>query len=324
MRVTLARTEWTTIAPLACQAGSWCARCGLLVTLIAVICCSSGCRALRCRQPDEQISAARELSIRGTDAQRRGQWDRAEQFYASAVQQCPADERARCGLAESLWQRGNREQAVAHMEQAVRLSGSDPLRRIQLGQMYLSVGQLPRALEQADLAIEANGSLAAAWALRGDVFKQEARYNDALASYHRALAHQAHYPDVQLAVADVYQKQDRQLRALSTVQQLADQYPPGQTPPLVLYREALVLKDLKRYTDAANSLLAASRQDPQSAELLFELSRVQMLAGDPASARLSVQAALARDPSHTASQAMFAELGTAADRVSTASYRTQP
>lgn len=292
----------------------------MVLLAVGAIHTGGGCRALRCRQPDETIAVAREMALRGTDAQRRGNWEQAEQLYSSAVQQCPADERARCGLAESLWQRGDWPQAVAHMEQAVRLSGSDPLRRVQLGQMYLSLGLFPRALEQADAAIKDNGSLASAWALRGDVHKAEGRFSESLAAYHRALAYQDHYPEVQLAVAEIYQREERQLRALATVQQLADQYPPGQTPPLVLYREALVLKDLKRYGDATNALAAACRRDPDSAELCYELSQVQMLAGDTASARLSVQAALERDPNHRQALAAYQEFDANRSRVSTASY----
>ena len=42
-------------------------------------------------------------------------WEQAEEFYAAAVARCPTDERARCGYAEALWQRGARMDAVGSL-----------------------------------------------------------------------------------------------------------------------------------------------------------------------------------------------------------------
>src|ERR1051326_2825708 len=105
--------------------------------LSCVVIITSGCRALRGHKvSDENIAAARQLSLQGMDAQQRGQWDRAEILFAAAILKCPSDERARYGYAEALWQRGAWQKAVEHMEEAVRLSGSDPERLVRLGQMY--------------------------------------------------------------------------------------------------------------------------------------------------------------------------------------------
>jgi Flp pilus assembly protein TadD len=144
---------------------------GAFVGLLLLL---AGCRAFRYpKASDESIASARQLSLQGRAARDQGRWDQSETLYAEAVQQCPRDERARCGLAESLWQRGDQEQAVAHMEEAVRLSGHDPERLVQLGNMYLDRGELARAGAQADRAIAANRALASAWALRGKVLQSQ-------------------------------------------------------------------------------------------------------------------------------------------------------
>ena len=268
-----------------------------------------GCRALSCKQAtDENISVARQLSLQGMGAQQKGRWDQAETLYASAVTRCPTDERARCGYAESLWQRGAHDEAVAHMEEAVRLSGDDPERLVQLGNMYLSLGQLDRAETFADKAISANRHVAGAWALLGDIHRGRGLTSDALASYHRALSLQEHYPEVQFALTEIYTQQGRPQRAMATLQSLEDDFPPGQIPSNVLYREGLVLRQLGRYQDAAKALTLASEKAEPSAEMLNELARTQMLAGDPASATLANAAALAKDPNHAPSQQLKAEL----------------
>lgn len=280
------------------------------VVLLAALISSAGCRSL-CnygKASDENISAARQLALQGMGAQQKGRWDQAESLYAAAVTRCPTDERARCGYAESLWQRGAHDEAVAHMEEAVRLSGADPERRVQLGNMYLSLGQLDRAAAQADTAIAANRHLPGAWALRGDIERAQGRTAEALASYHRALSLQEHYPEVQFALSELYSQQGRPQRALATLQSLGDDYPPGHVPPNVLYRQGLVLRQLGRYQDAAKAIAQASEKGEPSAELLYELARTQLLAGDPASASLANSAALARDPNFGPAQQLKSEL----------------
>ncbi|HEX5105994.1 MAG TPA: tetratricopeptide repeat protein [Pirellulaceae bacterium] len=268
-----------------------------------------GCRALRCEQAqDEALASARQLSLHAMELQEHGRWEQSEALFAAAVQQCPADERARCGYAQALWQRGARDQAVSHMEEAVRLSGHDPERLVQLGEMYLFRGELQRAGQQADRAIAANSQLAAAWALRAQVEQAEGRREEALAKFHRALSLREQYPEVQLAIADIYAQDGRPQRALGTLQALAANYPPAQVPADVLIREGFALRDLGRFQDAAIALAQAAERGNASAELYYELARVQLRAGDTSAARQSALAALQRDPSHTASQALARDL----------------
>jgi tetratricopeptide (TPR) repeat protein len=268
-----------------------------------------GCRVFRCHTSDEAINAARDLSLQGIDAQQKGRSEQAEGLFAAAIERCPQDERARCCYADVLWQRGAQEEAISHMEVAVRLSGSDPQRRVQLGKMYLARGQVHRASVQADKAIAANREFAAAWALHGDVLKAEGLRSEALGSYHRALSIQPHYPEVQLALADLYGQQDRPQRALATLQALADHYPPDQLPSEVAYREGLVLRRLGRHEDAAVRLAAAIQRGPATAEMHFELAQTQVLAGDRNAASQSVAAGLSLHPNHAGLSRLGSELG---------------
>jgi tetratricopeptide (TPR) repeat protein len=295
---------------------------GILLCLAVV---NVGCRSLRSPSAaDASLAAARSLSLQALDAQQRGQPDQAEALFASAVEQCPSDERARHGYARSLWQRGAQDQAVAHMEEAVRLSGNDPERLVELGDMYLHRGELRRAGQHADRAIVANAQLAAAWALRGQVQQAVGQRDAALASFHQALSRRASYPDVQLAIAAIYTQQSRPQRALATLQTLADSYPSGQVPDEVVVQEAFAYRALGRYQDAAGKLALVCERGAAPADLHCELARTHMLAGDSAAARQVVQAVLARDPHHAAGQALAMELGSRDDGVIASAVERRP
>lgn len=291
------------------QSRSSAGRCWLLVTVLTAVTGMGGCRSLPCKkESDETIALTRQLSLQGKDAQQKGRWDQAETFFAQAVQKSPNDERARCGYAESLWRRGAKDQAVTHMVEAVKLSGDDPERLVQLGQMYLALNNVPAATRQADKAIAANKHSASAWSLRGNIHRMSGQREEALAAYHRALSYQTHFPEVQIALAEIYSQSHRPQRALATMQSLADQYPPGSVPSDVLFRQGLVLRQLGRNHDASECLAAAAQQGQPTAEMFCELAQCRMLAGDRTNANMALRSALQIDPRHAASLKLQQEI----------------
>jgi tetratricopeptide (TPR) repeat protein len=284
--------------------------------LIAILVGCVGCASLARNRTDENVVSARQLSLRGINASQQGQLREAEVFFSRASEMCPLDERIRYHYAETLWQLGSRQQAVTHMEEAVRLSGGNAELVVRLGDMYLASGDLQRAAIQAESAVQTNRQLASAWALRGDVLRQMGRAEDALASYHRALSYQPQYPRVQLATAEIYTYQQRHARALATLRTLADGYPSGETPPQVMLLEGLALKSLGRYEAAADVLATAAKQAVPSAELLLHLAETQWLAGDAANARLTLQTAIAQSSQEPVAESLTAQLQTLREKLS--------
>jgi tetratricopeptide (TPR) repeat protein len=266
-----------------------------------------GCALNKSRVHDDTLSA-RQLSLQGIDARQRGQLEQAESLFSKATEMCPVDERIRSQYAETLWESGRRDQAVAHMEEAVRLSGGNSDFVVRLGEMYLERGQLDRAADRAETATQKSPQLAAAWALRGDVLRAQGHSAESLASFHRAMSLQSHYPHVQLAVADIYRSAGRPARALATLRTLADEYPPCEIPQQVLLLQGLALKELHRYEASAKLLADAARQGEPSSQLLLHLAETQWMAGDPVNARLTVQAALGQPPTSENNQAVTADL----------------
>ena len=267
-----------------------------------------GCASL-CRNPvSNDVVAARQISLKGIEAMEQGRWEEAEALFASAIETYPADERAHRRYAELLWRRGERDNAILHMERCIRLSGGDPNLRVRLGEMHLSYGNTGLAQRQSKRAILGNRDSPAAWALRGDVLRRQGKLGEAMVSYHRALSFQEHYPHVQTALAEIYQQRRRPRRVLSTLDSLVASQAKGKIPQRVLYLQGLAFKELQRYDDSIASLAAAAERGEPHVDLLYHLSEAKLLSGDAANARLVLQAALARAPDHGPSRELEARI----------------
>lgn len=279
----------------------------LLCLITASLLSAGGCKSLR-RDPGANVISARQMSLQGLEAIQQGEWQQAEAWFANAVQTNPVDERAHGQYAELLWRRGVQKEAIEHLEESVKLSAGDPKLLVRLGEMYLARGDADGAWRQAEQAIQANRQLACAWALRGDVARKRGNLQAALADYHRGLSYEGHCPHVQLALAEIYRRQNRPRRALSTLEILAEHYPPNEIPQELLLEQGLALKALGRHGRAVEVLAMAARQGEPSADLLFHLADAQLSAGDTASARLAVVAALTQQPTHEPSRELMAKI----------------
>lgn len=115
-------------------------------------------------------------------------------------------------------------------------------------------------------------------------------------------------PRVQLAIAEIYETQDRPLRALATLDTMIDQYAVDQAPPELLARRGLALRRLGRTNDAMECLASAWKQPAAGPEVAQYLAECQAQAGQQASARLTIQDGLRRNPDSAALQAMAVRL----------------
>lgn len=278
-------------------------RCAILTLLVA-----AGCARLSNRVSDSSVAAARQLALQGMEAEQQGKWDQAESLYAASLAQCPADDRARGRYAETLWRRGQQGRAIANMEEAVRLSGSDPDRIVQLGRMYLERGDLRKAMELAERGIEGDRDSASAWALKGEVLRRQGIFPDALASLQRAAGLQTPTTETQLAIASIYAAQNRPQRALATLQSLADSYPAGKAPAEVYVQQGLALKTLQRYDAAVDQFNLALEQAPPTSDVLCHLAEAHALAGNLGNARLAARAAVEADPNHAGARELSRRL----------------
>ncbi len=252
----------------------------LVVSVAWVLVGSSGCRAISRYDQSRQSISARRLSRQGLEAMHVGQWDVAESLFASALDITTTDDRAHWGLAESLWQRGERTNALRHMEEAVRLSGSDPRLMRRLARMYLDLDRIEDANRQSLAALGADRTSAEAWALRGECLLAGDDPNAALAAYHRALAIQPQYPEVQIQIAEIYRTQGRYDRLLATIDRLQESVGDDAACPAHAHLlRGIALQQLGRPSDAERCFVEASVSEPDNPEAFLRLASLMIETG---------------------------------------------
>jgi tetratricopeptide (TPR) repeat protein len=258
---------------------------------------------------DERLAVARQLSLRGADAMNDNRMGDAETYFSEALQSCPADERAQWGYAEALWNRGHCGASIHHMQEAIRLSGNNPEYRIRLGQMYLSQRDIERARHQARSILDHDQKNAKAWALLGDVERSAQQWTAAMHCYHRALLIRSDYPEVQIAMADIYRHVGRPERTLATLDRLADLHPDQHNDAESSLIRGLALAELGRKEDAIESLSRAARHLPaEQSDRLVDLAAAQYRLGELVDARMTLGKILQRHPDHAAAKSLQSTL----------------
>ena len=268
----------------------------LPVMLGTLLCVQGGCRAIGRFGESRQTIAARRLSGQGFQAMHDGRWEIAETLFADALRISSSDDRAHWGLAESYWRKERPEEAIKHMEHAVRLSAGDPRMVQRLGRMYLELDR-PREADQHSMwALELQRDSAEAWALRGDCLFAGGQPEEALAAYHRALAIQPDYPQVQLKTAEIYRDADRFDRVLATLDRLQAGTGVEDAPPRVDMLQGIAMRHLGRMDEARRCFGRAASKAPEDATPHLELASLSLLQGDLIAAQSSLEQARLIDP----------------------------
>lgn len=283
-------------------------RCGMLILLLVLVDLSAGCRAIGRFGESRQSIAARRLSRQGVKAMRQGDWMVAETLFSEALDVSDRNDSAHRGLSETLWQRGRRDEAIAHLERAVALSAGDPRNLQRLGRMYLEAGRVDDAAVQCQTALATDRDWAPLWALWGDCQFARGDLGDSLAAYHRALSIQPDYAYAQMKTAEIYHQQQRYDRLLATLDRVRENsfigdeletaVPPGR-PELL---RGVALRALGRPDEAATMLARAAAKNPDDATPRLQLAALAIARGQVDEARLWLAQANTLDASKRSAQ----------------------
>jgi tetratricopeptide (TPR) repeat protein len=244
------------------------------------------------RRSNNDAVAAREMTRLGQSAMDSSRWREAETRFTHALELSPDDVTARRHYAHTLWELGQRSDAIEHLTAAAEKSGGDPNWTVELGIMLLAENQLNAAMNSADQALQVDDRYAAAWILRADVLQRQGLYEEALNHYHRARSLGATDPRVLSNIASIYQRQGRPHRVLTTLQRLQNQIGTAEMDADTLQRMGLALSGVGRYDEAVEILALAHRRKPNDRGLLVELADCQYRAGQLDSARSSAAEAV--------------------------------
>lgn len=258
------------------------------------------------------MAKSRELSQQGLAALEREDWASAESSFSRAIKTCPDNSDARRCYAEGLWSRGDRTAALDQIREAIRLSPADSGLHLRLAQMSLELGDEQTAQHETSKALDLDPNLAEGWVMRARLLARRGRLTEALADYHRALRFSPEHREVLYEVAQVHRALDQPRRALTTLQQLVELYPPGSEPPQVMALMGLSHLSLGQPQQAAETLRLAAELGEETPELLCQLAEAELRAGQTLAADEAVRRALAIDPDHAASRAVLERIEVAA------------
>lgn len=259
----------------------------------------------------ESVINCRHQAQQGLSAIERGDWAEAERCLAQATKTCPVDAEARQHFAEALWQRGKPTDAIAQLEEAVKLDGENGRHFIRLAEMQLTQGQVTPARRSIDQAIDLDPKSPEAWAVRGQVVQRQNQPHQAIADFNRALSIDPDNQAALLAIAELYLTHGQPQRALAHLQSLVDTYPDGGEPTRALYLLGLANTALHRYADAVAALQAADRRAPNSPEVLARLAEALLMAGQADQAESSAQRALAIQGDYAPGRLVLSQIQTA-------------
>ncbi|TWT65313.1 tetratricopeptide repeat protein [Allorhodopirellula solitaria] len=281
-----------------------CLGASLLAAALTLVSLQLGCRSIVKFGESRQSVAARRLSRQGLKAARQGDWTVAEDLFSKSLDVSNNNDAAHRGLADTLWLRGRRNDAVVHLKKAVQLSAGDPKHLQRLGRMYLELGRVDEAARQCEIALQSDREWAALWALWGDCETAQGRSDSALAAYHRALSLQPDYPYVQLQAAEIYHQHQRHDRLLATLDRFngasssaqLTQTDGGIIPGRADLLRGLAYRELGRGDEANRYLIAAAEKNPADVTARLQLAAASISGGDSAAAQNWLAQAMRIDP----------------------------
>lgn len=258
----------------------------------------------------------------GVAAFRSARANQVRTIFSRPSVQDPNEKAARANQARVAQQQGQSQQAIEHMHRAVELAGNEPKLIVELGEMYLAAGQWLPAKRQSELALKLDHRFAPGWALQAKTNLAKGNLDDALADFQRAAGLDPGSPELQLAIADIYQRKQQPLRALAAVEQLLGQYSPDQQPEKVLLAKSVALMELRQLGPAIEVLQTASQRADASSVTFLRLGQAQLLAGEVSQARLTLNLGKKSFPGNGEFDLLLTELQSAQQRLAAVDAQT--
>ncbi|MEC9091489.1 MAG: tetratricopeptide repeat protein [Planctomycetota bacterium] len=226
-----------------------------------------GCSVFRNTAVDEHVAVSRELTLQGLAASYDKDEQQAKTLFSSAVHSDPDNVEARMLLAESYRNRRQLQAAIEQLEECIRIDSENVEVTCKLGECYADSNQPEHAYRLAQLALRKDRQSVSGWKLKAQTLWQLGQKTQALAAYQRALRIAPNNQELRKEMVILYQELGKPLRALTTLDKIANEFDDEEIPETILLQQSLLLQQLDRNSEALVRLELGYTRGDYSEEL---------------------------------------------------------
>jgi tetratricopeptide (TPR) repeat protein len=199
-----------------------------------------------------------------------GDLQEAEKIYARLLQTDSTQAEPLQGLGAIAYGRGQYDQAIGWLRQAVALQPNNAILHQNLGAAYRKAGRPAEAEACYQQALRLKPDFAEAYNNLANLLRQRGRLQEAVARYQQALLAKPNYPEAQLNLALALRETGQRSEALGLFEKAARAWPNSAE---VQSGWGLVLGEMGRPKEAVEHLSRAAHLRPQEAKHHFNLAR---------------------------------------------------
>ncbi|MEO8429871.1 MAG: sulfatase-like hydrolase/transferase [Acidobacteriota bacterium] len=238
--------------------------------------------------------AERTMLLQGEELLREGQLDRAIAKFSDVLRRDPGNRFALLRSGIALLKKGDLAGSVRPLEEAVRLDPDQAENRFALADALTRTGQYRRAVPHWMEAVRLSPRRVAAWSNLGTALGRDGRMTEAVSAFARAVELDPRDPLLVENLAFAERAAGQDAAALAHLRKAASLGPPARFPYSATV--GLLLIKTGEPGEAARWLRASRRGEIDYADGRFELAVIDVYAGNKASARENLRAALEAQP----------------------------
>jgi tetratricopeptide (TPR) repeat protein len=225
------------------------------------------------------------------------QHDKASASFRRSLELDPKSVGARLGLARSAVIQKRDEEAIGHLQAALKDRPDTPTVVLLLTSLYEKVGQYDQAISVLETALKASPRQPTLGLQLGELYLRKGRYDDAIALMSDLLSQYPDFPEARLIRGQAYLTQGKNDAALQELLAVVKAHP---KVPAAHYYLARTYAVLGRVAEAKASYQEALRLNPQLEQAKNELATVSGQAPDDAKQIEQMKAVLTSDPKNVA------------------------
>lgn len=195
----------------------------------------------------------------------RGQAHKSLEYFSQAILQMPEATELYCCLAVIHQHMGDRKRAHNYYHKAISLENKEPYYYLWLGEAQTFWGEIARAEEALDQALNLDPALAEAWLAKAKLFEKKGAWREALYCYHKIENLRGGDPSLYNNMAVAYLQLGETGEAEIFCDKALKLKP---RDPVILANKGLVLSKRGKFKEAAQCYTQALKAQPDNVDYL--------------------------------------------------------